>query len=228
VGAVPVLNENDSVSIEEIKFGDNDELSAMVTPLVDADLLALLSDIDGLLDGRGKRVPEVRDIEKEARVLVKSEKSAVGTGGMDSKLEAARRATLAGAHVVIANASEPDVLMRIVSGEDLGTHFVPNEKRLRAKHHWIAFTLRPRGDLVLDAGAEAALRKGKSLLSVGVTSLRGDFHADDAVRILSASGAEIARGLVKLDASRAVGIVGTPSDEIDPLVLVHRDDMVVW
>jgi len=228
VGAIPILNENDSVSTEEIKFGDNDELSAMIAPLVDADLLVLLSDIDGLLDAKQKRVPVVNDIEKEARSLVTMKKSDVGTGGMQSKLEAARRATLSGAHVVIANAKEDDVLARICAGEDIGTLFVPPSKRLRAKHHWIAFTLRPRGDLILDAGAEAALHQGKSLLSVGVRSLRGDFHEGDAVRVISRGGDEIGRGLVRVDAARALGIVGRPSEEVDPVVIIHRDELVVW
>lgn len=226
-GAVPILNENDSVSTEEIKFGDNDELSAMVSPLVDADLLVLLSDIDGLLDLKQKRVSVVTDIEKEARTLVTSKKSDVGTGGMQSKLEAARRASLSGAHVVIANANEEDILTRICSGEDVGTLFVPSSKRLRAKHHWIAFTLRPRGDLIVDAGAESALRRGKSLLSVGVKALRGEFHEGDAVRVVSLAGEEIGRGLVRLDAMRALGTVGRSSDENES-VIVHRDDLVVW
>ncbi len=142
-GAVPILNENDAVAIEEIKFGDNDELSAMVTPLIAADVLVLLSDVEGLLDGAGHRVKIVHDVTTEALPLVRAkQKSDVGTGGMSSKIEAARRATLAGAHVVIADARKDDVLERIFDGEDEGTLFVAATRPLPAKKHWIAFTLR--------------------------------------------------------------------------------------
>ena len=172
-GAVPILNENDAVAVEEIKFGDNDELSAMVTPLVAADVLVLLSDVTGLLDATGTRVSVVRDVAAEALPLVRAKKSDVGTGGMASKIEAARRATLAGAHVVIADAGSPDVLERIFAGEDEGTLFVAATTRLPAKKHWIAFTLRPRGELWLDAGAAKAVReKGTSVLAVGVAGVR--------------------------------------------------------
>ena len=228
-GAVPVLNENDSVAVEEIKFGDNDALSSMVVPLVDADLLVLLSDVEGLLDGKGARVPVVHDVEREALPLVrKGTKSDVGTGGMESKLEAARRANLAGAHVVIADARSPDVVGRILSGEDVGTLFVSERKRIRAKKHWIAFTLRPRGDVLLDAGASDAVReRGKSVLAVGVLGVRGDFGEGDAVRLVDARGGEIGRGLVRCDARTAAAIAGQPAAG-DPFVLVHRDELVVF
>ena len=246
--AVPVLNENDSVSVEEIKFGDNDQLSALVAPLVDAELLVLLSDIPGLLDAEGERVPVVRDIATEAVRLVRSGKSAEGTGGMASKLEAARLATLTGAQVVIADARAGDVLDRVLAGEDVGTWFVAPEKRLSAKRAWIAFTLRPRGALVLDAGAARAVtEKGKSVLSVGVLGVRGDFRAGDAVRLLSHDGVELGRGLSRLAVEAATRLAGTkssapsatsapkpgaaraaakPDDDRD--VLVHRDELVVF
>ena len=239
--AVPVLNENDSVAVEEIKFGDNDELSAMVTPLVDADVLVLLSDVEGLLDAKGKRVAIVRDVPTEAVPLVRTKnalrdtrrgESDVGTGGMASKIEAARRGTLAGAHVIIADAREPDVLARIFAGEDEGTLFVAAARRLTAKKHWIAFTLRPRGDLWLDAGAAAAVRtRGKSLLAVGVTGVRGDFRAGDSVRILAPDGDELGRGLAGCSSVEAVVIAGTrpkKSAPQDQATLIHRDDLVVW
>ncbi|HRH00551.1 MAG TPA: glutamate 5-kinase [Polyangiaceae bacterium] len=243
--AVPVLNENDSVSVEEIKFGDNDQLSALVAPLVDAELLVLLSDIPGLLDADGERVPVVRDIATEAVRLVRSGKSAEGTGGMASKLEAARLATLTGAQVVIADARAPDVLDRVLAGDDVGTWFVAPEKRLSAKRAWIAFTLRPRGALVLDPGAARAVtEKGKSVLSVGVLGVRGDFRAGDAVRLLSHEGVELGRGLSRLAVEAATRLAGTkssapaapkagaakpaakPDDDLD--VLVHRDELVVF
>lgn len=221
---VPVLNENDAVAIEEIKFGDNDELSAMVTPLVAADVLVLLSDVAGLLDAEGRRVQIVRDVATEALPLVRAKKSGVGTGGMASKIEAARRATLAGAHVVIADAGREGVLESILAGEDEGTLFVAAAQRLPAKKHWIAFTLRARGDLWLDAGAAKAVRsRGTSILAVGVAGVRGDFRAGDSVRVLAPDGAEIGRGLAEVSASSAVLLAGKKSD-----VLVHRDDLVVW
>ncbi len=230
-GAVPVLNENDSVAVEEIKFGDNDELSAMVAPLVDAEVLVLLSDVEGLLDAKGERVRVVRDVASEALPLVRAKKSDVGTGGMASKIEAARRATLAGAHVVIADARKPDVLARIFAGEDEGTVFVASPNRLTAKKHWIAFTLRPRGDLLLDPGAAAAVTtKGKSVLAVGVAGVRGDFRAGDSVRLRSPSGEELGRGLARCSAAEAVVVAGAKSkaESDDDAVLVHRDDLVVW
>jgi glutamate 5-kinase len=228
-GAVPVLNENDSVAVDEIKFGDNDELSAMVTPLVAADVLVLLSDVEGLLDERGDRVRAVRDVATEALPLVRAKKSDVGTGGMASKIEAARRATLAGAHVVIADARKEDVLARIFGGDDEGTVFLPAEKRLTAKKHWIAFTLRPRGDLRLDSGAAAAVRtKGRSLLAVGVLGVRGDFRAGDSVRILGPDGEDIGRGLARCTSAEAVVVAGKKDDEEEHAILVHRDDLVVW
>jgi len=234
-GAVPILNENDSVAVEEIKFGDNDELSAMVAPLVDAEVLVLLSDVEGLLDARGDRVKFVHDVATEALPLVRAKKSDVGTGGMASKIEAARRATLAGAHVVIADARKTDVLPRILAGEDEGTVFVASPSRLTAKKHWIAFTLRPRGDLVLDAGAAAAVTgKGKSVLAVGVSGVRGDFRTGDSVRLRGPGGEELGRGLARCSAAEAVVIAGRKevkgkkSGDDDRAVLVHRDDLVVW
>ncbi len=228
-GAVPILNENDSVAVDEIKFGDNDQLSAMVTPLVAADVLVLLSDVEGLLDAEGKRVPVVKDVALDALPLVRAKKSDVGTGGMASKLEAARQATLAGAHVVIADARKDDVLTRIFAGEDEGTLFLAHHLRLPAKKHWIAFTLRPRGDVWLDPGAAIAIRsKEKSLLSVGVAGVRGDFRVGDSVRVLAPDGEEIGRGLARMSAADAVRVAGRKDAREEDAVLIHRDELVVW
>jgi glutamate 5-kinase len=236
-GAVPILNENDSVAVDEIKFGDNDELSAMVTPLVDADVLVLLSDVEGLLDATGARVATVADVAREAAPLVRVTKSEGGTGGMASKVEAARRATLAGAHVVIADARKEGVLARIFAGEDEGTLFSAAARPLAARKHWIAFTLRPRGAVLLDAGAATAVRSGKSILAVGVLGVRGDFRAGDSVCVLAPDGAELGRGLARRSAEEAVVVAGRKDgdrrgddgdgEERDH-VLVHRDDLVVW
>jgi glutamate 5-kinase len=226
---VPILNENDSVSVEEIKFGDNDQLAAMVAPLVDADLLVLLSDVEGLLDGAGKRVPVVRDVVNDALPHIKKPEAGepqVGTGGMASKVEAARRGTLAGASVVVADARSETALEAVLAGDDAGTLFVPAEERLSARKYWIAFTLRPRGDVVLDRGAAAAVReKGRSILSVGVLGVRGDFRAGDAVRVLDPDGVEIGRGLARCAVVDATVVAGKSSEDA---VLVHRDDLVVF
>jgi glutamate 5-kinase len=232
-GAVPILNENDSVAVDEIRFGDNDQLAAMVAPLVDADLVVLLSDVDGLLDAEGRRISVVRDVARDALPHVRKSTSAVGTGGMGSKVEAARRATLAGACVVVADARAPGILESVLGGEDVGTLFVAAADRLSAKKYWIAFTLRPRGELVLDRGAAEAVRaKGKSVLSVGVLGVRGEFRAGDAVRIVDAEGNEIARGLARCGTAEAAVACGKTRDELpealtDLAVLVHADDLVV-
>ncbi len=231
--AVPILNENDSVAVDEIRFGDNDQLAAMVSPLVDAELLVLLSDVDGLLDGEGRRVPVVHDVVREALPHIRKSTSGVGTGGMGSKVEAARRATLAGANVVVADARSADTLPRVLAGEDVGTLFVAAPERLGAKKFWIAFTLRPRGDLVLDRGAADAVRaKGKSVLSVGVLGVRGDFRAGDAVRLVDPEGREVARGLARCAAPDAAMAAGRAREDLPEelatfAVVVHADDLVV-
>jgi glutamate 5-kinase len=235
-GAVPILNENDSVAVDEIKFGDNDQLAAMVTPLVDADLLVLLSDVEGLLDAGGDRIPIVGDVARDAlpHVRARAGGASVGTGGMASKLEAARRATLAGAHAVVADARATGIIEAVLRGDDVGTLFLPAPERLSAKKYWIAFTLRPKGAVLLDHGATVAVRgKGRSILPVGVLGIRGDFRAGDAVTILGSNGAEIGVGLARCAAEAAARSAGKPRDELavderDHEVLVHRDEMVIW
>jgi glutamate 5-kinase len=227
-GALPIVNENDTVAVDEIRFGDNDQLASMMTPLVDADLLVLLSDVPGLLDGQ-RRVPIVHDVVTEARPLAGKSTSGVGTGGMASKIEAARRATLAGANVVVADARVPGILGSIVRGEDVGTLFVASAARLSARRHWIAFTLRPRGAVVLDRGAaEAIAKKGKSVLPVGVLGIRGDFRIGDAIMLVDGDGRELGRGLARLAAPEAAALAGKRSEPgADEVLLVHRDDLVV-
>ncbi len=219
-GAVPILNENDSVAVEEIKFGDNDQLAAMVAPLVDAELVVLLSDVAGVLDARGERVRSTSDVA-ELFALVNKGKSA-GTGGMASKLEAARRASLTGAHVVIANAKEHEVLASIARGEDVGTHVLAAQTRMSARKYWIAFTLRPRGDLVLDPGAVRAVRENRSLLAVGVMGARGDFREGDAVRLLDGAGKELGRGLASADSTSVLRAAGKANE-----VVIHKDELVI-
>jgi glutamate 5-kinase len=232
-GAIPILNENDSVAVEEIRFGDNDQLAAMVAPLVDADLVVLLSDVEGLLDAAGRRIPVVRDARAEALPHVRKSAGSVGSGGMASKVEAARRATLAGANVVVADARVPGILDAVLAGDDVGTFFAAARERMSAKKYWIAFTLRPRGEMVLDRGAAEAVRaKGKSVLSVGVLGVRGDFRAGDAVRMVDMDGEEIARGLARCGAGDAAMVAGKARADLPPelaelAVVVHADELVV-
>jgi glutamate 5-kinase len=229
-GALPIINENDTVAVEEIRFGDNDQLASMVVPLVEGDLLVLLSDVEGLLDHEKRRVPLVRNVDREARPLADQSSSGVGTGGMISKIEAARKANLAGASVVIADARVPGILSQVLRGDDVGTLFVPATQRLGARRHWIAFTLRPQGALLLDRGAaEAVLSRGKSLLAVGVLGVRGDFRVGDSVSLLDPEGNELGRGLARLSAADAAAAAGRKREaDDDEVLLVHRDDLVVF
>jgi glutamate 5-kinase len=235
---VPIINENDTVAVDEIRFGDNDLLASMVTPLVSADLLILLSDVAGLLDEKGVRVSAVRNVTREAKPLVQqSSSSGPGTGGMLSKIEAARRAMLAGASVVVADAREPDIIAAILSGADVGTLFLPHPQRIHARKHWIAFTLRPRGAILLDHGAvDAVVERGRSVLPVGVLGVRGQFGPGDAVTLVAPDGREIGRGLARLGSSEAAAVAGKKGEELaawraggsdGDIVVVHRDDLVL-
>jgi glutamate 5-kinase len=232
---VPIINENDTVAVDEIRFGDNDMLASMVTPLVSADLLILLSDVPGLLDAKGVRVPIIRNVTREARPLVTGATSSSGTGGMASKVEAARRAMLAGASVVVADARDPGTIDAILAGHDVGTLFVPHPQRIQARKHWIAFTLRPKGAILLDHGAvTAVVDRGRSVLPVGVLGVRGDFSPGDAVTLVGPDGREIGRGLSRLGASEAAAIAGKKGEDLAGLrgeeadvVVVHRDDLVL-
>lgn len=236
--AVPIINENDTVAVDEIRFGDNDQLAALVAALVSADLLVLLSDVEGLLDRAGNRVPLIHDVERDALPLVGAApvagREAVGTGGMGSKLEAARRGTMAGATVIIADARAPKILEEVFAGEDVGTMFVPHADPLAARKHWIVFTLRPRGAIIIDAGATSALEsRGGSLLAVGVLGVRGGFGAGDAVQIVDPAGREVGRGLAALAAVDVARIAGKRAVEVEAVLgrsidaVVHRDDLVV-
>jgi glutamate 5-kinase len=234
LGAIPIVNENDTVSTEEIEFGDNDQLAAMLAPLVAADLLVLLTDVEGLLDAAKQRVSIVPDVTA-IRELIWQEKNGVSLGGMASKVSAAERALQRGIPVAIAAAAEPAILSRIVAGEDVGTLFLPAGAKLASRKYWIAYTLKMRGTLIVDAGAIRALLEHKrSLLPAGITAIKGRFRAGDAVNIDSAEGSTIARGLVRYDARDVRRLVGARSDEIQTRVghydgdeIVHRDDLVV-
>jgi glutamate 5-kinase len=232
--AIPVINENDTVATEEIRFGDNDQLASMVVPLVGADLLLLLSDVDGVLDRDGKVISVMNDAEPVRRIAKGGPE--LGTGGIGSKVDAARKAGRSGATVVIANGTRAGIVSGILKGEDLGTLFLPHRSTLQARKHWIAFTLRPRGAILVDTGAAEALRSGKtSLLPVGVLGVRGSFNAGDSVLLLGPDGAEVGRGLTRLDAMEVARAAGKGSDELRLLlaqagerpVVVHKDDLVL-
>lgn len=232
-GAVPIVNENDTVAVDEIRFGDNDQLAAMVVPLLQAELLVLLTDVTGVLDSEGMRISSMTDDVRIGRPA--DARGGVGAGGIESKLDAARKACRSGAFVVVASGLEAGALGRILDGEDVGTLLAPPPTALRARKHWIAFTLRPRGALVLDAGATHAVRElNKSLLPVGVVGVRGQFNAGDSVSLLGPDGGEIGRGLTRLgtlDVARAAGRKGKELEllfgSVGDVVVVHRDDLVL-
>ncbi|MEZ4222626.1 MAG: glutamate 5-kinase [Polyangiaceae bacterium] len=232
-GAVPIINENDSVATDEIRFGDNDQLASMVAPLVGADLLVLLTDVEGVLDPSGVRIAEMSETT-EIGAGPRGEGPRVGSGGMESKLAAADKARHAGAAVVVANGLEPDVLLRIAAGEDVGTFFPRVGEVMRARKHWILYTLRPKGTLLLDAGAARAIRSGRSsLLPVGVLGLRGQFNPGDAVRMVDPDGAEVGRGLTRLGSLDLAHAAGKQGPELElrfgpasrDLVVIHKDDL---
>jgi glutamate 5-kinase len=237
-GAVPVINENDTVATSEIRFGDNDRLAARVASMMSADCLVLLSDIDGLYtappDQEGATfLPQVDEITPEIEAMAGKPVSGVGSGGMITKIEAAKIALGAGCNMVIASGHEMHPLRRILEGKRC-TWFLASASALQSRKRWIAGTLQPIGRLVVDEGAATALAKGKSLLPAGVKTVQGAFARGDTVSIVTAAGREIARGLVAYDATDATRILGLKSSEIETALgfrgrdeLVHRDDMVL-
>ncbi|OFW70673.1 MAG: glutamate 5-kinase [Actinobacteria bacterium RBG_19FT_COMBO_54_7] len=238
---VPLVNENDTVAVEEIRFGDNDRLAALVAVLTEADLMVMLSDVKGLYTADPKRDKSARlisEVEKITPAMIKTAGKSMeehSSGGMTAKLEAASIATASGVGVVIAPGRESDVLARVLRGNKVGTYFRPGHKKLRGHKHWIAHGARPRGTIVIDAGArQALLHGGKSLLPAGVLDCRGNFGPGDAVEVVDEKGKRIARGLCSLsmsDLERVKGLhtteagrrlKGDPSEEV-----IHRDYMVI-
>lgn len=241
LGAVPIVNENDTVATAEIRYGDNDRLAARAAQMVSADALLLLSDIDGLYerdprsDPSAQFVPEVREITSAIETMAGgvNEAAGVGSGGMRTKIEAAKIATAAGCAVAITKGAEFNPLSRLKAGAR-ATWFLPHATPRAAYKAWIAGRLDPKGSLTVDAGAVAALRAGKSLLPAGVTEVRGAFEKGDAVRILGPDGVELGRGLARYDASDAARIKGLKSTAIAETLgyeagaaLVHANDLVV-
>lgn len=240
-GCLPVINENDTVSVAEIKFGDNDHLAAMVTNLLQAPLLILLTNVDGLYSADPSADPSARLLETVPRIdraiagMAGVSKSALGTGGMKSKLRAARLATAAGETVIMANGSTPGVLDAIFRGEAVGTLFLSHGETLPAWKRWVGFTVRPKGSVEVDSGARRALvEQGKSLLPVGVFKVEGEFTKGEVIAIRDPDGVEFARGLSNYDSEEAERLRGLDSEQILrvfgrlPYVeIVHRDNLVI-
>ena len=240
-GVVPIINENDTVVVEEIMFGDNDNLSSLVTNLVDAGLLLILTDIDGLYDADPKKFPEakliplVKSVTREMERTAGGSGSTVGTGGMATKLAAAKKAAKSGAATLIVNGSLPEIVVRGVAGEEVGTIFLPATSSLTSRKHWIAFTLRPQGKVVVDAGASRVLRQeGRSLLPSGVVGVEGDFERGASVRVTDPGGAEFARGITDYASSEIQRLLGCNSARIEEILgyrygdaIIHRDNLVL-
>jgi len=240
-GVVPIINENDSVVVDEIKFGDNDILSALVTNLVDADLLLILTDQDGLFEQNPQHHKNARlirlvyEVDRGIEEAARGGTSRVGTGGMQSKVDAAMKASLFCIPTVIVNGLKKGIIGRVFAGEDVGTLFLPRRSFLSSRKYWIAFNLKPKGALVVDEGAKRAIvEKGKSLLSSGLVSVTGSFNFGDAVSCLDKNGIEFARGLVKYRAEEIIKLKGLHTRDIQKVLgykdydeIIHRDDLVV-
>jgi glutamate 5-kinase len=241
LGVIPIINENDTVVTDEIKVGDNDTLAALVTNLIEADALVILTDQAGLYTADPRSHPDARLLSKvkagdpRLEAMAGGAGSLIGKGGMLTKVLAARRAASAGAHTIVASGRESKVLQRLAGGEMIGTSFIANTAKLTARKQWIADQLQLRGALVLDAGAlKALLRDGKSLLPIGVSEVQGDFARGDVVACLSQAGSEVGRGLINYASSETRRIIGKPSSEIESLLgfveepeLIHRSNLVI-
>lgn len=239
--AIPIINENDTVVTDEIRFGDNDTLGALVANLIEADALLILTDQQGLYSADPRKYTDANFIQHAIAGDVALEQmaggagSAVGTGGMLTKILAAKRAARSGAHTIIASGREQDVLLRLSAGEVIGTHLQATQMKRAARKQWLADHLRMSGKVLLDAGAVKVLEaEGKSLLPIGVVGVEGYFERGDVVACVDAQGKEIARGLVNYSASETARIMRKPSREIEAILgyvdeaeLIHRDNLIV-
>ncbi len=240
-GIISIINENDTVVIKEIKFGDNDNLAALITNLIEADIFINLTDIDGLYNGdpcTDKTASIIKRVDWpciDINSCIFKTDSDVGTGGMLSKVQAAQKACMCGTPTIIASGREKNIIRRLFSGEDLGTIFMPGEQELKQKKHWIAFALKPMGNLIVDKGAsDVILQKGTSLLPSGIIEINGDFDLGDPVRILDVSQAQIAVGLVNYTSKEINIIKGKRSVMIESFLgykhsdeVIHRDNLVI-
>jgi glutamate 5-kinase len=241
LGVVPVINENDTVATEEIRFGDNDTLGAMVANLIDADLLIILTDQKGLYE-RDPTVDPTAQLVSEAHIddpslgaMVGESRSGLGRGGMITKLRAARLASRSGTATVILSGKETNGIPRVIDGETLGTFLVPDASPLLARKRWLAGQLKAKGQLTIDAGAARVLKEsGKSLLPIGVTQVTGEFDRGDLVICLNIEGEEVARGLVNYSSEEAARLIGQPTHKIEEVLgyvdepeMIHRDNLIV-
>jgi glutamate 5-kinase len=240
LGVIPIINENDTVSVEELKFSDNDNLAAQVANLAGADTLVILSDVDGLYDKDPANrdallIHEVEAVTPEVEKMAGGSCSVLGTGGMCSKLSAAKKAAAAGAGCFIINGKKPGNISALFSGAKVGTLIMPGEESMSSKKHWIAFTTRGKGKIIVDDGAaRAILTKGRSLLPSGIKAVEGRFAAGDAVEICREDGTAIARGLIHYSHEEIERIKGLRSADIEKALgykycdeVIHRDDLVV-
>ena len=240
-GVIPIINENDTVVVEEIKFGDNDNLSALVTNLIEAHLLVIMTDIDGFYDSDpranpdARLIPLVKAVTREVELAAGGTASSVGTGGMATKLAAAKKASQYGVPTTIINGTAPGTLSRALAGEDVGTFFLPAKSSLNRRKHWIAYTLRPKGRIVVDKGAvEVLSRQGRSLLPSGISRVEGGFDRGACVRVCGPEGVEFARGIVDYSHQEIEKILGHKSREIEDILgyrygdeIIHRDNLVM-
>jgi len=238
---IPIINENDTVVTDEIKFGDNDTLGSLVANLIEADTLVILTDQQGLYSADPRKDPNAQFVQHATAGDLALEQmaggagSSVGTGGMLTKILAAKRAARSGAHTVIASGRESNVLVRLSAGEVIGTHLEATQMKIAARKQWLADHLRTTGKLILDAGAVRVLvAEGKSLLPIGVTAVEGHFERGDVVACVDADGHEIARGLVNYSASETARVMRKPSQQIESILgyvdeaeLIHRDNLVL-
>jgi glutamate 5-kinase len=240
-GIVPIINENDTVATDEIKFGDNDQLAALVSGLIDAERLIILSDVDGLYtanpstDKAARVIPSVEEITPELEAVAGGSGSAVGTGGMFSKVMAAKKAISYGIGVQIVNGRKKGLVPSLLAGNHHGTEFRPQQKRISSRKGWIAYALRPKGYLVIDDGAvNALMRSGKSLLPSGIVRVEGSFDPGDAVFCVDNHGKKIAKGIVNYSSQDILRIKGRKTSEIESLIgfkysdeVIHRDNLAM-
>ncbi|MBI2488013.1 MAG: glutamate 5-kinase [Deltaproteobacteria bacterium] len=241
MGVIPIVNENDTVAVEEIMFGDNDNLAALVTSLVEADLLILLSDIDGLYNKNPRNhsdaefISVIEEIDERVKEIAGETLGKTTTGGMKTKIEASKTAAAFGVPTIIANGKNSNTLSEIFSGKELGTLFLPAKEKINARKHWIAFTLKPSGEIIIDDGARRAITSfGKSLLPAGIKEVRGEFEVGELVKCIDEMGVEVARGLTCYGSDDIKKIVGAKTSNIEKILgykysdeIIHRDDLVV-
>lgn len=241
MGIIPIVNENDTVAVEEIMLGDNDNLAALVTSLVEADLLVLLTDINGLyskdprMNDDAEFISIIDKIGDDIQTTAGGTRGRTTTGGMKTKLEAAKSAAAYGVPTIIANGNDESVLEQILGGEDVGTLFLPSEQSLSGRKHWIAFTLKSSGEIVIDRGAKRAIAAGgKSLLPSGIKDVRGNFGVGESVTCVDENGTEVARGLTSYCSDDIRKIMGLNTSDLEKTLgykysdeVIHRDDLAV-